>query len=70
MLLATPLLMLLHEPTDVSTKMLFTHVFFFLPIIVSVVCPTGAYPPLRLARRPNQGHVGGGGWTPFRGTCL
>ena len=34
--------------------------FFFLPIIVSVACPTGPHPPLRLARRPNRGHTGGG----------
>ena len=33
--------------------------FFFLPIIVSVACPTGPHPPLRLARRPNRGHLGG-----------
>ena len=44
--------------------------FFFLPIIVSVACPTGPHPPLRLARRPNRGHIGGGGWTPSCGTCL
>ena len=31
--------------------------------IVSVVCPAGPHPPLRLARRPNRGHIGGGGWT-------
>ena len=34
---------------------------FFPPITVSVVCPAGPYPPLRLARRPNRGHTGGGG---------
>ena len=39
-------------------------VFFFLPIIVSVACPTRPHPPLRLARRPNRGHIGGGGWFP------
>ena len=32
----------------------------FLPIIVSVACPTGPLPPLRLARRPNRGHIEGG----------
>ena len=32
--------------------------FFFFPIIVSVACPTGPHPPLRLARRPNRGHIG------------
>ena len=36
----------------------------FLPIIVSVACPTGPHPPLRLARRPNRGHIVGGAWTP------
>ena len=35
-----------------------------LPIIISVVCPTGPHRPIRLARRPNRGHIGGGGWTP------
>ena len=40
--------------------------FFFLPIIVSVAWPTGPHPPLRLARRPNRGHIGGGGWTLLR----
>ena len=34
--------------------------FFFLTIVVSVACPTGPHPPLRLARRPNRGHIGGG----------
>ena len=47
-----------------------TFFFFSLPIIVSVACPTGPHPPLRLARRPNRGHIGGGGWTPSCGTCL
>ena len=42
----------------------------FFPIIGSVVCPTGPHPPLRLARRPNRGHIGGGGWTPSCGTYL
>ena len=32
--------------------------FFSPPIFVSVVCPTGPYPPLRLAKQP---HIGGGG---------
>ena len=32
---------------------------FSLSIIVSVVCPTCPHPPLRLARRPNRGHMGG-----------
>ena len=31
--------------------------FFVLPIFVSVVCPTGPHPPLRLPRRPNRGHT-------------
>ena len=30
---------------------------FFLPIIVSVDCPTGPHPPLRLARPPDRGHM-------------
>ena len=34
------------------------------PIIVSVVCPTSPHPPLRLARRPNRGHIRGGGAGP------
>ena len=40
---------------------------FSPPIIVSVVCPTGTgpHPPLRLARRPNRGHIGGGGWLRY-----
>ena len=46
------------------------HLLLFFPIIVSVACPTGPHPPLRLARRPNRGHIGGGGWTPSCGTCL
>ena len=29
------------------------------PIIVSVVYPADLYPPLRLARRPDRGHIGG-----------
>ncbi|CAM9209427.1 unnamed protein product [Ectocarpus sp. 8 AP-2014] len=40
---------------------------FFSPSLDSVVCPSGAYPPLLLARRPNRGHIGGGGWTPSFG---
>ena len=36
--------------------------------------PASSSPPLppglRLARRPNQGHIGGGGWTPSCGACL
>ena len=39
-----------------------TTFFSFFPTFVSVVCPTGPYPPLRLARRPNRGLIGGG-WT-------
>ena len=38
--------------------------FFSLPTIVSVACPTGPHPPLRLARRPNRGQKGGGGLDP------
>ena len=43
-----------------SRVVLCSHIFifFFLPIIVSVACPTGPHPPLRLARRPNRGHIG------------
>ena len=44
--------------------------FFFHPIILSVAYSTGPHPPLRLARRPNRDHIGGGGWTPSCGTCL
>ena len=29
----------------------------FSPIVVSVVCPTGPHPPLRLARQPNRGNI-------------
>ena len=43
---------------------------FLPPIIVSVVCPTDPHPPLRLARRPNRGHVTKGGLHPSCGTCL
>ena len=49
-----------------------THTFahsFFLLIVVSVACPTGPHPPLRLARRPNRGHIGGGGWNPSWHMC-
>ena len=45
-----------------------TVIFFFSPMF-SVVSLTGPHPPLRLARRPNWGHIGGGGWTPSCGTC-
>ena len=44
--------------------------FCFLPLLFSVVCPTGPHPPLQLATRPNRGHMGGGGapgWTPSCG---
>ena len=44
---------------------IFFFFFFSLPIIVSVACPTGAHPPLRLASRPNRGHIGGGGLDPL-----
>ena len=43
--------------------------YIFLPVIVSVACPTGPHPPLRLARRPNRVLIGGGGWTPSCGTA-
>ena len=46
------------KPTYLSLSL------FLLPIIVSVACPTSPHPPLRLARRPNRGHIGGGGWAP------
>ena len=47
-----------------------TYLLFFLILyFVSVDSPTGPHPPLRLARRPNRGHIGGGGWTPSCGTC-
>ena len=38
---------------------------FFFPLLFSVVCPTGPHPPLRLGRRPNRGHIGGGGLDPL-----
>ena len=38
---------------------------FFLPLFVSVVCLTGPHPPLRLARRPNRGHIRRGGVDPL-----
>ena len=44
--------------------------FLFFPLLFYVVCTTGPHPPLRLASRPNRGHIGGGGWTPSCGTCL
>ena len=37
--------------------------FCFPPIVVSVVCPAGSHPRLRLARRLNRIHTGGGDWT-------
>ena len=43
----------------------FFFLSFFLPVIVSVACSTGPHPPpLRLALRPNRGHIGGGERTP------
>ena len=36
-------------------------------LLDSISSPTGPHPPLRLARRPNWGHKGGG---PSCGTCL
>ena len=42
-----------------SCLQLNSFVLLFLPIIVSVACPTGPHPPPRLARRPNRGHIGG-----------
>ena len=50
---------LLHEGL---VLFIYLFIYFFIPI-VSVACPTGPHPPLRLARRPNRGHIGGGGWT-------
>ena len=41
---------------------------FFVPLLDSVVQPH--WPPPPLARRPNRGHVGVGGWAPSCGTCL
>ena len=38
------------------TRRVLLFPFFSSPAIVSVVCPTGPFPPLRLARRPNRGH--------------
>ena len=48
----------------------FFFFFSFLPLLDFVVCPSGPLPPLLLARRPNRGHIGGGGWTPSCGSCL
>lgn len=41
-------------------------IFSFFPLFCSL--PTGPHPPLRLARRPNRGHIEGGCWTPLYGT--
>ena len=41
----------------------------FLPFWTLSSSATGSHPSLRLARRPNRGHIGGGGWTPSCGTC-
>ncbi|CAN0034034.1 unnamed protein product [Ectocarpus sp. 4 AP-2014] len=46
------------------------YLFFFLPSLDSLVCPSGPQPPLLPARRPNRGHIGGGGWTPSCSSCL
>ena len=48
-------------------SILFIIFHYFIPpiIIVVVVCPTGPHPQLRLGRRPNRGHIGGGGLDPL-----
>ncbi|CAB1096571.1 unnamed protein product [Ectocarpus sp. CCAP 1310/34] len=46
----------------------FFFFFFCLSSLDSVVCPSGPYPPLLPARRPNRDHIGGGGWTPSCGS--
>ena len=43
-----------------------SFLYFFLPSLDSVVCPSGPVPPLLLGRQPNRGHIGGGGWTPAK----
>ena len=51
---------------DVSNASHFLFsLFFFFPLLASIVCPTGPHPPLRLARRPNRGHTEGGGLDPL-----
>ena len=45
------------EEEDPAARFVFS---LSLPIILSAICPTGPHPPPRLARRPNQGHIGGG----------
>ena len=44
----------------------FFIIIIILPLLDSVVCPSGPHPPLLLAKRPNRGHIGG----PSCGTCL
>ena len=56
----------------VRSNLLLRSMLLFYPT-VSVVCPTGTYPPPRLARRPNRGgHIGegGAGHPPSCGTCI
>ena len=48
-----------HTDNSIFNFLIFSH-----SVIVSVVCPTGPHPPLRLARRPNRGHIGGGAGPP------
>ena len=49
-----------------------TQCFLLFPshYIASVGLPHWTAFPLRPARRPNRGHIGGGGWTLSCGTCL
>ena len=42
--------------------------FTVFPIIVAAVCPTGPYPLLRLARRPDRAPMGGRGLDPSCGS--
>ena len=62
----TPPLLLLFEQhllLQSGRRSMPTFLFIFFPShFVSVSpCPTGRCPPLPLARRPNRGHIGGGG---------
>ena len=46
-----------------------TYLFFslfslFFPLLFLSSAPLAPHPPLRLARRPNRGHIGGGPGTP------
>ena len=55
---------LMRRSSAVSFRRFFL-LFLFFPLTFSVACPTGPHPPLRLARRPNRGHIGGAGLDPL-----